>query len=327
MKLISIIVPVYNLEKYISSTLDSIFSQTYENIEVIAVDDGSTDNSAEILDSFAKKEARLKVIHKENGGVTQARLTGIEASTGEYIGFVDGDDIVEADMFERLVGNIVKYDADISHCGYKRIKNNETTFFYNSGKLIIQDNGEGVSDLLKGFFIEPSLCNKLFKRKFFDSFFDSTVQMDGAIKNNEDLLMNYYLFKQSNKSVYEDFCPYCYIVRENSASKGKMNVHMLVDPVKAAKVILDDSVKINRYISSSAEIYAIKMINALSCTSIKEAELKQTEQWLLLKLKEFVRSDAYSKISSRKVKLQALFVSYFPNLYRFIHNNFKKVIR
>lgn len=328
MKLVSIIVPVYNLERYISSTLDSIFAQTYENIEVIAVDDGSKDSSAQILDSYAEKETRLKVIHKENGGVSEARLTGIRAACGDYIGFVDGDDIIEADMYEKLVSNIIKYDADISHCGYKRIKGNDTKFFYNTGKLIVQNNEEGVRDLLKGTFIEPSLCNKLFARELLECYLISSVQMDKSLKNNEDLLMNYYLFKQSKKSVYEDFCPYCYIVRENSASKGKMNVHKLADPVKASKIILDDSLQIKKYINASAEIYAVKLINALSYSEYKkEAELLQTTKCLHLWLKEFVRSDAFDRIINRKVKIQAVAVAYFPNIYRCIHMIFKKSVK
>lgn len=326
MKLISIIVPVFNLEKYISRTLDSIFSQTYENIEVIAVDDGSEDNSAAILDSYAEKEPRLKVIHKENGGVTEARLAGIKASAGDYIGFVDGDDTIEADMFERLINNIIKYDAEISHCGYKKIKNDKTTFFYNTGKLIVQGNEDGVYDLLSGLFIEPGLWNKLFSRNLFDSSFDSIVQIDRSLKNNEDLVMNYYLFKQSKKSVYEDFCPYCYIVRDDSASKGKMNAHKLGDPARAAKIILDDSLKTKKYISTSAELYAVKLINALSYSeNIREAELQQTEKWLHSSLIEFIRSDSYNKIPSRKVKIQAFAVAYFPNIYRFIHKLFKLI--
>ena len=326
MKLVSIIVPVYNLEKYISRTLDSVFSQTYDNIEIIAVNDGSKDSSAQILDSYAEKEPRLKVIHKENGGVTEARLTGIKASTGDYIGFVDGDDTIDADMFERLVSNIIDYDAEISHCGYKKIKDKETKFFYNTGKLTIQDNEDGVRDLLEGTFVEPGLCNKLFARNLFDCFFDSTVQLDKSLKNNEDLLMNYYLFKQSNKSVYEDFCPYCYIVRDNSASKGRMNVHMLADPVKASKIILDDSLRINKYINFSAEIYAIKLINALSCSKdVNKTEIKQAMKVLHLNLKDFIRSDIYCKILNRKVRIQAVTIAYFPNIYRFIHTLFKKI--
>ena len=137
-----------------------------------------------------------------------------------------------------------------------------------------------------------------------------------------------YLFKQSNKSVYEDFCPYCYIVRDNSASKGKLNPNKLADPVKAAKIILDDSLQIKKYISSSAEIYAVKLINSLSYPVEKnDAELQQTIKCLHLWLKEFVRSDAFCKILNRKVKIQAVAVAYFLNIYRCIHMIFKESVK
>ena len=112
---ISIIIPAYNIENYISATLDSVLAQSYKNIEVIVVNDGSTDKTGEIIDSYAEKDSRIKAIHKENGGVSSARIAGINASSGEWIGFVDGDDFVEQEMFEHLLKNALDNNADISH--------------------------------------------------------------------------------------------------------------------------------------------------------------------------------------------------------------------
>ncbi len=325
MKLISIIVPVYNLERYIERTLDSIFSQTYENIEVVAVDDGSNDGSASILDNYAKKEERLKIIHKENGGVTEARLSGIRNASGDYIGFVDGDDTVEPDMFERLLNNIVKYDADISHCGYKQIKNDKIKYFYNTGKTVTQDNECGVRDLLKGEFVEPGLWNKLFGKRLFDCLSDSTVIFDTSIKNNEDLMMNYFLFKNSERSVYEDFCPYNYIVRENSASKGTVNIHKLADPVRATKIILDDSVRINKYTSPAAEIYAVKLINAVSFSpKVRDKEIYRIIKHLRKELKTFIKCKEFESIRSNKLKVQAIFAGYLPDIYKWVHTIYNR---
>src|SRR5690554_5201221 len=113
---ISIIVPVYNLEAYVSKCLDSILTQTLENIEIIVVNDGSNDQSGEISDHYAKKDGRIKVIHKDYGGVSSARNVGVKAANGEYIGFVDGDDYIEPDMYEKLLLLCKSNNCDISVC-------------------------------------------------------------------------------------------------------------------------------------------------------------------------------------------------------------------
>ncbi|MFR2551722.1 MAG: glycosyltransferase [Clostridioides difficile] len=114
---ISIIVPVYNVEKYLEKCVRSILAQTFTDFELILVDDGSLDSSGAMCDQFAEQDQRVKVIHKENGGLSDARNAGIELATGEYLGFVDSDDYIADDMYELLYTNIVKEDADLSICG------------------------------------------------------------------------------------------------------------------------------------------------------------------------------------------------------------------
>ena len=109
--LISIIIPAYNIENYIVRCLDSLLNQTYKNLEVIVVDDGSSDNTGKIIDDYASKYENIKVIHKKNAGVSAARNSGIDVANGDYIGFVDGDDTVDKEMFEVLIDNAIKYDA------------------------------------------------------------------------------------------------------------------------------------------------------------------------------------------------------------------------
>ena len=112
-ELISIVIPVYNVEKYLKQCLDSIINQTYTNLEIILVDDGSTDNSGTICDYYSKIDKRIRVIHKKNEGQSIARNIGIKVSNGKYIGFLDSDDWVEQDMYRFLIENIEKYNADI----------------------------------------------------------------------------------------------------------------------------------------------------------------------------------------------------------------------
>lgn len=238
---ISIIIPVYNLEEYIGRTLDSVSAQTYENIEIVVVDDGSKDNSWNIICEYAKKDNRIVPIHQENGGVTSARLNGVKNATGEWIGFVDGDDLIDEDMYELLYNNAIKYNADISHCGYKMILGNKRIdYYYNTGCLVEQDNLKGLCDLLDGSMIEPGLWNKLFHNTLFHSLLHDG-KMDSTIRNFEDLLMNYYLFKESKKSVFEDVCKYHYMVRNNSAATKKTNLKRFSDISTVFQNIKDDS--------------------------------------------------------------------------------------
>lgn len=197
MPLISIIIPAYNIENYIAKCLDSLLNQTYRNLEIIVVDDGSSDNTGKVIDDYSSKYDNIKVIHKKNAGVSAARNSGIEVASGDYIGFVDGDDTVDEEMFGVLIDNAIKYDADISHCGYKMVFPNRIDYYYNTGILVEQDNQLGLKDLIMGNRVEPGLVNKLYKRELFKK-----VRLNENIKINEDLLANYYLFKQSQKSVF-----------------------------------------------------------------------------------------------------------------------------
>ena len=113
-ELISVVVPVYNVEKYIDKCINSIINQTYKNLEIILVDDGSPDNCGNICDEYAKKDNRIIVIHKENGGLSDARNTGIEVSKGKYITFIDSDDYISDNYVSFLYNLIIEYKADIS---------------------------------------------------------------------------------------------------------------------------------------------------------------------------------------------------------------------
>lgn len=234
---ISIVVPVFNLENQLPRCLDSILAQTHRALEVIVVDDGSRDGSRSVMEVYARWDSRVKAVFQENGGVTSARLRGMAEATGEWVGFVDGDDEIEPDMYERLLENAWKFGADISHCGYQMcFSDGRVHYFHNSGVVRKQDGPTAIRDLLEGSLVEPGLCNKLYRRELFRG-----LQMPTDIRINEDLLMNYYLFKTADHAVFEDWCPYHYIIREGSASRSKLNEHKLYDPVRVKEIILADA--------------------------------------------------------------------------------------
>lgn len=286
---VSVIVPAYNIQDYIVKCLESIANQTYKNLEVIVVDDGSTDNTGKLADEFAENDNRFIVIHKENGGVSGARNRGIDVASGDFIGFVDGDDTIENDMYEILVNNAIKYDADISHCGYKVVKNNKETFFYGTKKVIIQDRKKGLIDLFEGTLIEPSLCNKIFKNSIVGD-----IRLDESIKINEDLYFNVLLFDKSKKSVFEDKSKYIYIKREGSATTSSLNdVRRVADPLKVYEMIVDLYKNDTDILPYAKKMQLERNINIYNLLTLE----KNTE---LKKLKNQIRH--YIKLSKNEVK-------------------------
>ncbi len=131
-KLISIIIPVYNVERYLRECIDSIIAQTYKNLEIILVDDGSSDKSGEICDEYSKKDSRIKVIHKKNGGLSDARNVALDIAKGDYIGFIDSDDYIEKDMFQILYNLAEEYNAEISSISFYKMLENKVISVRNS---------------------------------------------------------------------------------------------------------------------------------------------------------------------------------------------------
>lgn len=313
--MISVIVPTYNLESYIARTLDSILAQTYPDIEVIVIDDGSQDGTGAIIDHYAERfPGRIYARHIPNGGVTHARLTGIGMAKGEWIGFVDGDDVIEPDMYERLLRNAQLYHAQISHCGYQmRFEDGRVHDFHNTGRLVLQNKETGLKDLLEGAMIEPGLCNKLFHKNLLHSLLhEREIPVD--IKNNEDLLMNYYLFSAADISVFEDWCPYCYIVREGSASRAKLSKHRIYDPIRVKEIIRKDAPDWigeeaqRAYLNTCINTYHMLMAEEESYT----ADLKCVRN--LLKREK----DSFSMLGKKR-RIMARLIIGVPIIYRLIY--------
>lgn len=313
---ISIVVPAYNIEAFLARTLDSILAQTYPNLEIIVVNDGSTDGTAAVMERYCSLDSRIIAVHKENGGVTSARLRGIREASGTWIGFVDGDDYIEPDMYERLLHNSLMYDADISHCGYRMVfPNGRTDYYYNSGRIVQQSHHDGLCDLLSGSFVEPGLWNKLFRKELF---YAIAEQMDISIRINEDLLMNYYLFKAADSSVYEDFCPYHYILRQGSAATSAINVHKLQDPLKVTRIIMADADSVHQPVLLSRLAY--QLINAAAMDASGNPDL-------ILPYRNECRDELRQNLGrilfrgecTAKLRAMALWAAVWPWSYQMIH--------
>ena len=309
---ISIVIPAYNIEKELAWTLDSVLAQTYEHIEVLVVNDGSKDGTGAVINAYAAKDRRIKAIHKENGGVTSARLRGVAEATGSWIGFVDGDDYIEPDMYQRLMKNALEYGADISHCGYRMVfPKGRVDWYYNTGRLVKQDHDAGLHDMVSGEFVEPALWNKLFRKELFCGL---SEQMDYSIKINEDVLMNYHLFKAAKSAVYEDFCPYHYVLRSGSAATSRLNANKLTDPIRVSRIIWQDwpcaatLSRLTRQLVTLATMAAGER-RALICP-LRKAARKELRSLLGKVLNNDI---------GMKLKIMALWASVWPASYSFVH--------
>ena len=194
--LVSIIVPIYRIEKHLGICIESIIKQTYSNLEIILVDDGSDDRCPDICDLYAKKDNRIMVIHKSNGGLVSARKAGLKSSSGEYIAYVDGDDWIESDYIERMISDMVLNNADVVCAGQSRDLFNESVRLYNSVSVGIYRDDD--LDRLKthlisnGDFYRPGIStyvwNKLFKRS---CIYDYQMKVNDEISIGEDAAVTY----------------------------------------------------------------------------------------------------------------------------------------
>ena len=204
--LISVIVPVYKTEKFLQRCVDSIVSQTYRNLEIILVDDGSPDNSGELCDENAKKDTRIKVVHKENGGLSSARNAGLNIMTGKYVGFVDSDDWIETNMYEVLYSRMISENADISCCGIKICSDSSILNYFNSNldENFTLSRREALRELNYNKKITGSVVDKLYKAEIF-----SNLRMKEGILY-EDSQVQPYCINIANRITYVSNPLYCY---------------------------------------------------------------------------------------------------------------------
>lgn len=223
-ELISVIVPIFGIERYVGQCIESILNQTYRNLEIILVDDGSTDRCPEICDLYAGKDDRIKVIHKENGGLVSARKAGVEAANGDFVGYVDGDDWIEPTYYENMLNEILDANADMAVAGFSRDLFDNATKIYNNIKSGTYE-GESLQFLKKNMMsygafykngISTYVWNKLFKRDIIKKY---QALVDNAITIGEDAAVVYPLITECERIVVSDNTDYHYRQREDSMLK------------------------------------------------------------------------------------------------------------
>ena len=240
---ISIIIPIYNTEKYLKSCVESIINQTYKNLEIILVDDGSIDKSGQICDEYSKKDPRIKTLHKPNGGLADARNYGLKNATGKYIGFIDGDDYIYPTFYEELHNLIKKHNADIAECQFLRIKEDDIN---KAEKIIDEENkklkidvkeyeNKNALHLLYGTRLHPYVkkvvvWNKIYKRKLWED-----MQFPVG-KLHEDEFTTFKVLYNCKKIVSTNKILHGYMQTNNSIMRRKIEQKRIDDNLEAYSV-------------------------------------------------------------------------------------------
>ena len=313
---ISVVVPIYNVQDYVKACVESIRRQTYTNLEIILVDDGSTDKSNEICDEYAALDNRIKVIHKKNGGLSAARNAGLDICTGDYIGFVDGDDTIDEDMYELLYRNAVAYHADISMCKERLICGDKIYSRFRDTKVKIY---HGFSDCIKELYLSCglsiSVCVKLYKKELFDNvrFLKGKTTEDGFIVCD--------LLKKNTKMAVQYISKYNYIKRQGSITHKRKYTNEILDLVEAYE---KNHQKIISYSSQLLDISYYRLFWAYRETIYRimmtdnccdhEVEIRIIQN----KIRKRLRLCAQNKFMSKKQKIATVISAYSSIWYKII---------
>lgn len=322
-KLISIIVPVYNVEEYVGMCIESVCNQTYRNLEIILVDDGSTDRSGDICDAYARRDERIRVIHKENGGLSDARNAGMAIASGEYTGFVDSDDWIETDMYEILYKICEKEDLDMACCAYQREEDTTDGSSTDSDDTNCDYAIMNSDDFLKAnlyanteFMISNCVWNRLYK----------TTLIEGLLfpkgKCYEDMCYSTEVFLRLKRGGYIKKKLYHYRIRKNSITGKRLSSDLadnvitdLLPLLKTRAEILSDAGK-HEFADECTFQYLYEILKILSQIHGK-AERKNDYRRLkqeIRKYRNWINKYAKSTASAQKKRI-ALGGGYFTDIY------------
>lgn len=237
--LISIIIPVYKVEEWLDECIESVINQSYSNLEIILVDDGSPDSCPQKCDEWAQKDKRIKVIHKENGGLSSARNAALEIITGNYISFIDSDDYIHKDMYRIMLEDIKKTGADIVRCDRYIDTDGDLKL---SGKIDVQKSYNHQEIMDNYFYYKDDFCSGMWDKLYKAELFDGVRFPEGI--NSEDYYVYAIIYNRVNKLYYNNVPLYYYRIRENSiCTTSVINEHSFDKIIISDKVL--DYIKIN----------------------------------------------------------------------------------
>ena len=295
MELISVIVPVYNVESYVAECIESIQNQTYMNLEIILVNDGSTDASGDICDQYAAYDERIQVIHKENAGVSAARNTGIESANGDYIGFVDSDDYISPTMYEDMLKLMAEHDLDIIECTAFRNNGDTNIEGCNDGSLEIFNRDEALKMAMYDCFV--AVWSQLYKRRVI-----SDVRFPVGRKF-EDSAVSYLFIANTKRVGHINRCLYYYRLNPNSTTQTSFDAKSRWDFVLGYEERLQYA--IDHQLPYVDDCNSLLMKAVLSCLTAYYAKPTGNQVYYdkCKKMIETYRNDASYKLLNSKYKL------------------------
>lgn len=314
-ELISIIVPIYNVEEFLPKCIETLVNQIYKNIEILLIDDGSTDKSGELSDKYANEYENVTVYHKANGGLSDARNYGIDRAKGKYICFVDSDDYVDKKYCEILYNNLVNTESDISICGFERTgSQEEKNIDYSQEKITTYADSLEMQRnilILENEFntVTTVAWNKLYKKEIWQD-----IRYPKG-KINEDEFVIQYLLEKCNKIVYTNLNLYYYYQRDNSIIKSNYNKRKL-DGVDAFKERFEFYKNTEKYNSLASTMYVryMKLI-IYHYIQAKKAGLKDVSEQMQERYKKEYENNLGIKIDSTKDRWQLKTFLHMPKLY------------
>ena len=322
---ISIIVPVYNVEKYLPKCLDSLINQTYKNIEINLIDNNSTDDSLKICQEYAEKDQRIKIYHQPLQGAANARNLGLEKATGELIGFVDSDDYADLNMYQLLIEQLIRLNSDIVVCNAYTLTE-DSKFLrtnFNPNKIGIELSGDDILNYI--YSSSGVIWNTLMKREVIGD-----LKFHKHIHYGEDLLfLLEVLGKAKSASILDKPLYYYYVTREGNLLSSKIDKRSLqfleinlisIDYLRKRNLI---SLSIDRTIKSSTEV-----IRKMSADDDKQLVRKHKDVIKILfkqfSFREFMNFIIYGEVSKIR-KLILLFLKLAPTLYIAMYPYYKKL--
>lgn len=321
---VSIIIPVYKIPEIdLKQCIESCKRQTLKEIEIILVDDGSPDNCGNICDEYAKKDDRIKVIHKKNEGVSSARNLGILKARGKYIGFVDADDWIEADFYEKMIEFGEKNQLDIVISGFVKDKNNKTFKVLKRDKDRIFNSLEALKTLLAREIYEWSPCDKIYKK---DIIMKNNVFFDINIHMGEDLDFIWRLFNKTDNIGYISLNKYHYCYRENSAVTKK-DPQKKFSSILVMRRILDNTKNIDINLYKRMQALYIKELASCCRDLLIYSQNKNNYKYKIKKFQSEIRRNICGLLRNKDFKLKIKFaIIYFSFPYSFC-KIFKNILK
>ena len=316
--LISIVIPVYNVERYIERCVDSVLCQTYKNIEILLINDGSTDNSGFLCEKLANKDSRIKVFHKINEGLSATRNFGVEQSNGQFVGFVDSDDYIEEDMYEKLFNAIQSSQADMAECSLTRIYKNYSETFYNGDNFQIDLDAEGyVREYIDNVRLYGSAWCKLLKKEIAEK-----VKFPVG-KIYEDCFYSLDLVKYLKKVTVISDSLYNYYIREGSITTKSFS-HSDMDYIECINSWED---YIDNYFPQFKQLMLKRKVIAYLSIFNQTLELRQRKNNEDYKyLKYYFKSSLVKILQSKvplEIKIAVLLLNINESFYKIILNILK----